>query len=122
PCVSRTSASEIYTLSLHDALPMSLLSIFPAVMVVGNLLPMIGIDAKTILAYLSTAIPESVYDFIQPLIYDFLRRGSGGGLTTGALIALWSTSWGIAAFERSVDQADGIAENQNPITDRLLTV
>src|SRR5699024_12197930 len=83
PCVSRTSASEIYTLSLHDALPMSLLSIFPAVMVVGNLLPMIGIDAKTILAYLSTAIPESVYDFIQPLIYDFLRRGSGGVLTTG---------------------------------------
>lgn len=76
----------------------TLLSIFPAVMVVGNLLPMIGIDAKTILAYLSTAIPESVYDFIQPLIYDFLRRGSGGVLTTGALIALWSTSQGIAAF------------------------
>src|SRR5699024_12256775 len=97
--------TDIYTLSLHDALPI-----------------LIGIDAKTILAYLSTAIPESVYDFIQPLIYDFLRRGSGGVLTTGALIALWSTSQGIAAFERSVDQADGIAENQNPITDRLLTV
>src|SRR5699024_12858942 len=121
PCVSRTSASEIYTLSLHDALPMSLLSIFPAVMVVGNLLPMIGIDAKTILAYLSTAIPESVYDFIQPLIYDFLRRGSGGVLTTGALIALWSTSQGIAAFQRSVNHAYGIAANQNPVMNRIVS-
>lgn len=99
----------------------TLLSIFPAVMVVGNLLPMIGIDAKTILAYLSTAIPESVYDFIQPLIYDFLRRGSGGVLTTGALIALWSTSQGIAAFQRSVNHAYGIAENQNPVMNRIVS-
>ena len=99
----------------------TLLSIFPAVMVVGNLLPMIGIDAKTILAYLSTAIPESVYSFIQPLIYDFLRRGSGGILTTGALIALWSTSQGIAAFQRSVNHAYGIAENQNPVMNRIVS-
>ena len=82
---------------------------------------MIGIDAKTILAYLSTALPESVYDFIQPLIYDFLRRGSGGILTTGALIALWSTSQGIAAFQRSVNHAYGIAENQNPISNRVIS-
>lgn len=99
----------------------TLLSIFPAVMVVGNLLPMLGIDAKTILAYLQTAIPVSVYDFIRPIIYDFLRRGSGGILTTGAVIALWSTSQGIAAFQRSVNHAYGIAENQNPIMNRVIS-
>lgn len=99
----------------------TLLSIFPAVMIVGNLLPMMGIDAKTVLAYLSTAIPASVYDFIQPLIYDFLRRGSGGMLTTGALIALWSTSQGVAAFQRSVNHAYGIAEDQNPIMNRIVS-
>ena len=46
----------------------TLLSIFPAVLVVGNLLPMLGLDAKTVLPYLQSAIPSSVYQFIRPII------------------------------------------------------
>ena len=99
----------------------TLLSIFPAVLVIGNLLPMVGLNAKTVLSYLQTALPVAVYSFLQPLIYDFLQRGSGGLLTTGALIALWSTSQGIAAFQRSVNQAYGVARNQNPISNRVIS-
>lgn len=99
----------------------TLLSVFPALLVIGNLLPMIGIDAQTVMAYLQTIIPASVYSFTKPLVYDFLRRGSGGILTTGALIALWSTSQGIAAFQRSVNHAYGIAENQNPVMNRIVS-
>lgn len=99
----------------------TLLSIFPAILIVGNLLPMLGVDAKTVLSYLQTAVPASVYSFIKPIIYDFLRNGSGGMLTTGAIIALWSTSQGIAAFQRSVNQAYGVAKNQNPIMNRALS-
>lgn len=99
----------------------TLLSIFPAVMVVGNLLPMVGLDANTILAYLQTAVPSSVYAFIKPLIFDFLQRGSGGLLTTGALIALWSTSQGIAAFQRSVNLTYDVARNQNPVINRVVS-
>lgn len=99
----------------------TLLSLFPAVVVVGNLLPMLGVNADTVLDYLQSAIPTSVYHFISPLVYDFLRRGSGGLLTTGALVALWSTSQGIAAFQRSVNQAYGVAADQNPIVNRLVS-
>ena len=97
----------------------TLLSIFPAVLVIGNLLPMLGLNAKTVLAYLQTAVPPSIYDFIRPLIYDFLDRGSGGLLTTGALVAVWSTSQGIAAFQRSVNRAYGVARYQNPVINRV---
>ena len=97
----------------------TLLSIFPAVLVIGNLLPMLGLNAKTVLAYLQTAVPPSIYDFIRPLIYDFLDRGSGGLLTTGALVAVWSTSQGIAAFQRSVNRAYGVASYQNPVINRV---
>lgn len=99
----------------------TLLSIFPAVLVIGNLLPMMGLDAKTVLSYLQTAVPDAVYGFLQPLIYDFLQRGSGGLLTTGALIALWSTSQGIAAFQRSVNLTYGVARNQNPVSNRVIS-
>lgn len=99
----------------------TLLSLFPAVLVIGNLLPMLGLNADTVLDYLQSAIPATIYHFIRPLVYDFLRRGSGGLLTTGALVALWSTSQGIAAFQRSVNQAYGVAADQNPIVNRLVS-
>lgn len=99
----------------------SLLSIFPAVIVIGNLLPLIGLSAKTVLNYLETAFPESVYNFIQPLIYDFLKNGNGGLLSIGALVTLWSTSQAVAAFQRSVNHAYGVAENQNPIVNRVVS-
>lgn len=99
----------------------TLLSIFPAVLIVGNLLPMIGVNARSVLAYLQTAIPDSVYSFIKPIVYDFLQHGSGGMLTTGAIVALWSTSQGIAAFQRSVNHAYGVAENQNPVMNRVVS-
>lgn len=99
----------------------TLLSIFPAVLIVGNLLPMVGVNAKSVLSYLQTAIPTSVYTFIRPIVYDFLQHGSGGMLTTGAIVALWSTSQGIAAFQRSVNHAYGVAENQNPIINRVVS-
>ncbi|WP_373841738.1 YihY/virulence factor BrkB family protein [Limosilactobacillus sp.] len=99
----------------------TLLSIFPAVLVVGNLLPMVGLNARTVLSYLQTAIPDAVYRFIQPFIYDFLKQGNGGLLTTGALIALWSTSQGIAAFQRSVNLTYGVARNQNPVSNRAIS-
>lgn len=99
----------------------TLLSIFPAVLIVGNLLPMLGVNARSVLGYLQTAIPDSVYSFIKPMVYDFLQHGSGGMLTTGAIVALWSTSQGIAAFQRSVNHAYGVAENQNPVMNRAVS-
>lgn len=99
----------------------TLLSIFPAILIVGNILPMVGLDAKTVLSYLETAIPTSVYNLISPVIYDLLHRGSGGLLTTGVVIAIWSTSQAIAAFQRDVNAAYGVAEDLNPIWNRIVS-
>lgn len=99
----------------------SLLSIFPAVIMVGNILPLVGLSANTVLNYLSTTIPPTVYDFIRPLISDFLRNGSGSLLSIGAIVTLWSTSQAVAAFQRSVNRAYGVAQNQNAIVNRVVS-
>ena len=59
--------------------------------------------------------------FFQKRGTDFLQHGNGGTLTLGAIVALWSTSLGIAAFQRSVNHAYGVAENQNPIINRAVS-
>ncbi|MYV16368.1 YihY/virulence factor BrkB family protein [Furfurilactobacillus milii] len=99
----------------------SLLSIFPAVIVIGNLLPIFGIDARTVLDYLQTAVPADVYKTLAPAILSFLQRGSGSLLSIGAVVALWSTSQVVAAFQRTVNQAYGVGENQNAIANRLFS-
>ncbi|MCQ2570115.1 MAG: YihY/virulence factor BrkB family protein [Limosilactobacillus sp.] len=99
----------------------SLLSIFPAILIVGNVLPMLGVNAKTVLGYLQTGIPTSVYKLIEPVITDFLQHGSGGMLTTGLIVAIWSTSSGVAAFQRNVNHAYGVAEDLNPIWNRVIS-
>lgn len=99
----------------------SLLSIFPAVIVVGNILPLVGLNASTVLSYLQTAMPASIYSFIRPLILDFLKNGSGGLLSIGALVTLWSTSQAVAAFQRSVNHAYGVGEDQNAIVNRMVS-
>ncbi|WP_235808569.1 YihY/virulence factor BrkB family protein [Paucilactobacillus hokkaidonensis] len=99
----------------------SLLSIFPAVIMIGNILPLVGLSADTVLNYLSTAIPSTVYNFIKPLISDFLRNGSGGLLSIGAVVTLWSTSQAVAAFQRSVNRAYGVAQDQNAIVNRIVS-
>ncbi|MGV0168890.1 YihY/virulence factor BrkB family protein [Furfurilactobacillus sp. WILCCON 0119] len=99
----------------------SLLSIFPAVIVVGNMLPFLGIDANTVLTYLQGAVPPDVYKTLAPTISSFLRQGNGGLISIGAVVALWSTSQVVAAFQRTVNQVYGVAENQNAITNRIFS-
>ncbi|GKT04264.1 YihY/virulence factor BrkB family protein [Furfurilactobacillus entadae] len=99
----------------------SLLSIFPAVIVVGNMLPLLGIDANTVLTYLQGAVPPDVYKTLAPTISSFLRQGNGGLISIGAVVALWSTSQVVAAFQRTVNQVYGVAENQNAITNRIFS-
>ncbi|GAB6093618.1 YihY/virulence factor BrkB family protein [Furfurilactobacillus curtus] len=99
----------------------SLLSIFPAVIVIGNLLPILGINAKTVLTYLQTAVPADIYQTLAPAILSFLQRGSGGLVSIGAVVALWSTSQVVAAFQRTINQAYGVAENQSAISNRFFS-
>lgn len=98
----------------------TLLSLFPALLILGNLLPMLGLNANVVLSYVQPAVPSNVFRFIRPLVADYLSRGNGGELTIGLVIALWSTSNGFAAFQRSVNLAYGVAKNQNPLINRGL--
>ncbi len=76
-----------------------LLSFFPILIIVGNLLPYFNITPETVLPYLSEAIPPNVFSFLKPAITDLLESSSGGMLSISVLAALWSSSRGINALE-----------------------
>ena len=54
-----------------------LLSFFPMVMLMGSLLPLFDIKVNTVLEYIETAVPVTIYNITEPIVKDFLGSGNG---------------------------------------------
>lgn len=99
----------------------TLLAMFPAIIFVGNLLPLFHIDVTTVLEYIETVVPSTIYQISQPIVKDFLEKGNGELMSFGAILMLWSASQAVAAFQRSINRAYGVAKFQNPIINRVVS-
>ncbi|MCS6734487.1 YihY/virulence factor BrkB family protein, partial [Proteus terrae] len=77
---NRITDSEMGTTSVVVAYYL-LLSLFPLMIALGNLLPYLSIDPNTVLSYVQELIPSQIYDFIGPAIENLLTTSSGGLLS-----------------------------------------
>jgi membrane protein len=98
-----------------------LLSLFPLLIAVGNILPYLRIDPNTVLPYIAEAIPETVYHDLKPAIQSLLTQSSGGLLSVSALAALWSASQSINALQTAMNKAFGVEQRENFIVVRLVS-
>lgn len=99
-----------------------LLSLFPLLIAVGNILPYLHIDSDTVLPYIAEAIPASIYADLEPAIKSLLTQRSGSLLSISALAALWSASQSINAMQTAMNKAFGVAQRSNFIVVRLMSL
>lgn len=99
-----------------------LLSLFPLLIAVGNVLPYLRIDPNTILPYLQEVIPPSIYAFLSPAILDLLTQGSGGALSLSALLTIWSASASMNALQIAFTKAYGVPKRGNFIIMRIVSL
>ncbi|WP_368250857.1 YihY/virulence factor BrkB family protein [Enterococcus sp. 2201sp1_2201st1_B8_2201SCRN_220225] len=99
-----------------------LLSLFPLLIAVGNLLPFFQIDPNSILPYLKNVMPGEIYTFLGPAIHSLLTQGSGGLLSISALAAVWSASKSINALQGAMNKAYGVDNRDNFIVVRIVSV
>lgn len=99
----------------------ALLAIFPTVILVGNLLPLLNLKADTIMSYLQTAVPPTIYKTLNPLVRTFLTSGSGGIASVSALVAIWAASRGINALKRAINDAYGV-DSQSAFMTRIVSI
>lgn len=90
-----------------------LLSFFPLVMLLGTLLPLFQIRVNTVLEYIETAVPETIYNITEPIVKDFLGSGNGELFSFSLVMTVFSASQAVAAFQRTVNRAYGVAKYQN---------
>ena len=99
-----------------------LLSLFPLLIAVGNLLPYLKIDPNSVLPYLSEVIPETIFNDLKPAIKALLTQSSGGLLSVSALATLWSASQSINALQVAMNKAFGVEQRKNFILVRLVSL
>ncbi|MEI2354323.1 YihY/virulence factor BrkB family protein [Pediococcus acidilactici] len=98
-----------------------LLSFFPLVMLLGTLLPLFQIRVNAVLEYIETAVPETIYNITEPIVKDFLGSGNGELFSFSLVMTVFSASQAVAAFQRTVNRAYGVAKYQNPIINRVVS-
>ncbi|WP_412988854.1 YihY/virulence factor BrkB family protein [Pediococcus siamensis] len=99
----------------------TLLSFFPLLLLIGNLLPLLNLPVKTVLQYVKQAMPENIYTILRPLIEQLLTSNNGGIFSVGVVVALWSASRGIAVFQKALDATYEMQNSSNAILSRILS-
>lgn len=99
-----------------------LLSLFPLLIVVGNLLALLNLDPLAALEYLAMVVPKAVMPLLIPLINSLLTSASGGLLSLGVLAALWTSSRGVGFLQQAMDKAYGVLGSGNFIVKRFFSL
>ncbi|MHC5249956.1 YihY/virulence factor BrkB family protein [Enterococcus sp. LJL90] len=118
---SRMAEAELTNSSVVVAYYL-LLSLFPLLIAIGNILPFLNLDAEVVLTYLKEVIPSQIFSFLGDAIEDLLTQGSGGLLSISALAALWSASQSINALQIAMNKAYGVEKRGNFIIVRIVSL
>ncbi|MCI2032924.1 MAG: YihY/virulence factor BrkB family protein [Lactobacillus sp.] len=100
----------------------SLLSMFPMLILLGNLLPVFGLKYDSVTGYLSQVIPPSIMAWINPVIHNLLNSTSGSALSIGAVASLWAASLGVSGLKTGFNKAYGISRSPNFLVQRLISM
>lgn len=121
------SQGEIFDSSIVIAYYI-LFSIFPIIIIIGNVLPLFHIDTAPIAKYLNFVFPDQVSSFIMPIINSLLKTTSTGYMSFGILLAIWSFSNLVNAIRLGENRLYGVHQIElrlsivNFIWTRVITV
>ncbi|MBC6360602.1 YihY/virulence factor BrkB family protein [Lactobacillus apis] len=87
-----------------------LFSIFPLIIIIGNILPLFHINTAPIASYLKLIFPDRIAKFIMPIIDSLLKSNSTGYISFGILLAFWSVSSFVNAIRIGMNRIYGVRE------------
>ncbi|MBO1199481.1 YihY/virulence factor BrkB family protein [Staphylococcus simiae] len=97
------------------------LALFPMLIFLLTLLPFFNIKQSQITEMLSNA-PADTSTLIKGVINDVTQNSSGGLLSVGLILAIWSASNGMTAIMNSFNVAYDVEDSRNGIVLKLLSV
>lgn len=98
-----------------------LLSLFPVLLALGNLIPLLPIPTEQVLSYVEMGVPAEISAILLPILEGYLEGGSGGAITIGVLITLWPASKAFSIFQRVLNQVYDAEVERNFIMARIFS-
>ena len=99
-----------------------LISIFPLLMIVVNILPYFQIPISDFLITLKEFLPDTIYDVVAKIAREVLTQPSAGLLSFAVISALWTFSKSMNFLQKSFNKAYGIAKNRGLISHQLMSL
>jgi membrane protein len=94
-----------------------LLSIFPMLLFLVALFGLIAFRASglqdRLFFYLSTVLPPMAYQVVFKTVHDVASNASGGKLTLGIVLALWSASGGMTSMISTLNGAYAVRDSRS---------
>lgn len=101
------SQGEIFQSSIVIAYYI-LFSIFPIIIIIGNVLPLFKIDTAPIAEYLTLMLPSDVTHYVIPIVETLLKSQSTGYISFGVIVAVWSMSSMVNAIRVAMNRLYGV--------------
>ncbi|QNQ80764.1 YihY/virulence factor BrkB family protein [Lactobacillus sp. PV034] len=90
----------------------ALFSIFPIIIIVGNILPLFKIDTRPIADYLSLIFPAQVSKLVIPIITTLLKQHSSGFISFGIIVSIWSFSGLTNSIRLAMNKIYGVDQKE----------
>ena len=99
-----------------------LISIFPLLLVVVNILPYFQIPVSNFLKVVNEFLPDTMYDVVSKIITEVLTQPSTGLLSFAVLSALWTFSKSMNYLQKAFNKAYGVAKSRGLIYQQLMSL
>lgn len=98
-----------------------LLSFFPLLIALGNILPFLNLSKENVLPYIRELLPPDIYTTMKDIIGNLLEKSNGGLLSVSAIGTFWAMSKGINAIRISLDKAYGVSRESLQFIRRIFS-
>ena len=99
-----------------------LISIFPLLLVVINILPYFQIPVSNFLNVTNGFLPDTVYDVVAKIVMEVLTQPSTGLLSFAVLSALSTFSKSMNYLQKAFNKAYGVAKSRGLIYQQLMSL
>ncbi|WP_029187178.1 YihY/virulence factor BrkB family protein [Streptococcus suis] len=99
-----------------------LISIFPILLTLANLLPYYPFDVDMILSVVAEFVPDKLYPSVSSFITSVLTKPSSSWLGISILTTLWTLSRSMTILQKAFNKAYGINEHRDFIIGHLIGI
>ena len=99
-----------------------LISIFPLLMIIVNILPYFQIPISNFLLTIKEFLPDTIYEVVAKIAREVLTQPSTGLLSFAILSALWTFSKSMDFLQKAFNKAYGVAKNRGIISHQLMSL